>query len=93
MFSTFLKDNVLSFCNWKKPERLKKHVQSEMHSLAMTKWMKYRQMQTRSSSIISVMDDGHRRSVQCDREFLRVIVECLLYTAQQNTAQRDHEED
>lgn len=64
-----------------------------MHYLEMRKWMKYRQMQRRSSSIVSVMDDGHRKSVQCDREFLRVMVECLLYTAQQNIAQRGHEED
>ena len=91
--STFLKDNAFTFSNWKKPERLTKHHQSEMHSLAMTKWLEYRQMQRRSSSIISVMDDGHRKCVQRNRELLRVIIECLFYTAQQNIAQRGHEED
>ena len=91
--STFLKDNAFTFSNWEKPERLTKHHQSEMHSLAMTKWLEYHQMQRRSSSIISVMDDGHRKCVQRNRELLRVIIECLFYTAQQNIAHRSHEED
>ena len=91
--STFLKDNAFTFSNWKKPERLTKHHQSNAHSLAMTKWMEYRQMQRKSSSIISIIDDGHRKFVQRNREFLRVIIECLFYTAQQNIAQRGHEED
>ena len=91
--STFLKDNAFTFSNWKEPERLTKHHQSEMHSLAMTKWLEYRQMQRRSLSIISFMDDGHLKCVQRNRELLRVIIECLFYTAQQNIAQRGHEED
>jgi len=81
--STFLKDNAFTFSNWKKPERLTKHHQSDAHSLAMTKWLEYRQMERKSSSIISIIDDGHRKYVQRNREFLRVIIECLFYTAQQ----------
>ena len=57
--STFLKDNAFTFSNWKKPERLTKHHQSDAHSLAMTKWLEYRQMERKSSSIISIIDDGH----------------------------------
>ena len=91
--SKFMNDNTFTFCNWKKTERLTKHHQSEAHSLAMTKWLEYRQMQRRSSSIISIIDDGHRNYVKRNREFLRVIIECLFYTAQQNIAQRGHEED
>ncbi|XP_078368944.1 zinc finger MYM-type protein 1-like isoform X2 [Oculina patagonica] len=91
--STFLKDNAFTFSNWKKPERLTKHHQSDAHSLAMTKWLQYRQMKRKSSSIISIVDDGHRKYVQRNREFLRVIIECLFYTAQQNIAQRGHEEN
>lgn len=60
---------------------------------AMTKWLDYRQMQRRSSSIISVMDDGHQKCIQHNCELLRVIIECLFYTAQQNIAQRGHKED
>ena len=91
--SKFMNDNAFTFCNWKKTERLTKHHQSEAHSLAMTKWLEYRQMQRKSSSIISIIDDGHRNYVKRNREFLRVIIECLFYTAQQNIAQRGHEED
>ena len=91
--STVLKDNAFTFSNWKKPERLTKHHQSDAHSLAMTKWLEYRQMERKSSSIISIIDDGHRKYVQRNREFLRVITECLFHTAQQNIAQRGHEED
>ena len=91
--SKFMNDNTFTFCNWKKTERLTKHHQSEAHSLAMTKWLEYRQMQRKSSSIISIIDDGHRNYVKRNREFLRVIIECLFYTAQQNIAQRGHEED
>ena len=91
--STFLKDNAFTFSNWKKPERLTKHHQSDAHSLAMTKWLEYREMERKSSSIISIIDDGHRKYVQRNREFLRVIIKCLFYTAQQNIAQRGHEED
>ena len=91
--SKFMNDNTFTFCNWKKTERLTKHHQSEAHSLAMTKWLEYRQMQRKSSSIISIIDDGHLNYVKRNREFLRVIIECLFYTAQQNIAQRGHEED
>ena len=62
--STFMKDSTFTFCNWKKPERLTKHHQSEVHSLAMTKWLEHRQMQRKSSSIISIIDDRHRRYLQ-----------------------------
>ena len=88
-----MNDNTFTFCNWKKTERLTKHHQSEAHSLAMTKWLEYRQMQRKSSSIISIIDDGHRNYVKRNREFLYVIIKCLFYTAQQNITQRDHEED
>ncbi|XP_068692643.1 zinc finger MYM-type protein 1-like [Montipora foliosa] len=88
--SKFMNDNTFTFCNWKKTERLTKHHQSEAHSLAM---LEYRQMQRKSSSIISIIDDGHRNYVKRNREFLCVIIECLFYTAQQNIAQRGHEED
>ena len=50
-------------------------------------------MQRKSSSIISIIDDRHRNYVKRNREFLRVIIECLFYTAQQNIPQRGHEED
>ena len=75
--STFLKDTAFTFSNWKKPERLTKHHQSEMHSLAMPKWLEYSQMQRRSSSIISTMDDGHQKYIQRNCELLHAIIECL----------------
>ncbi|QQP37054.1 Uncharacterized protein FKW44_022356, partial [Caligus rogercresseyi] len=39
------------------------------------------------------LDTSHKDMVQKNRNYLKVIVESILYTAQQNIHQRGHEED
>ena len=86
-------DGRFQFTNWKKPERLKKHAKSNKHHLAMTKWIAYRGNDMRGTSILSRLQSDHKMDVTYNREYLKVIIQCLLYTAQQNIAQRGHVED
>ena len=47
----------------------------------------------RKNSIAKQLDDKRREEVQRNREYLRVLIECLVVTAQQNIARRGHRED
>ena len=90
---TFLAEkNPFFFDNWKKPERLAKHHKSEKHQRAMEMWMSIKANKKRNSSVISLLNEAHKQSVKENRMYLQVIIECLMYTAQQNIAQRGHEE-
>ena len=82
-----------SFDNWKKPERLVKHHKSEKHQRAMEMWMSSRANKKRNSSVLSQLHEAHDQSVKENRKYLQVIIECLMYTAQQNIAQRGHAEE
>ena len=59
----------------------------------MTKWIAYRGNNTRGTSILSRLQSDHKMEVTSNREYLKVIIQCLLYTAQQNITQRGHVED
>ena len=59
----------------------------------MTKWIAYRGNNTWGTSILSRLQSDHKMEVTFNREYLKVIMQCLLYTAQQNIAQRGHVED
>jgi hypothetical protein len=82
-----------SFENWKKPERLAKHHKSEKHQMAMEMWMMRRANEKHNSSVLSQLNEDHKQSVKQNRDYLKVIIECLMHTAQQNIAQRGHEEE
>ena len=41
---------------------------------------------------MSLLDSNHKSMVVKNRKYLEVIIECLVFTAQQNIAQRGHEE-
>ena len=79
--------------NWKKYERLKKHAQSESHYDAMIKWISAKRNEKQKSTILSQLDSHHKATVLKNRQYLKVIIETLMFTAQQNTSQRGHEED
>ena len=89
----FLGNAKFQFRNWKKPERLLKHGQSKSHQLAMVKWLSYRASKTRETSVLQQLNDEHHRQVKENREYLRIIIECVIFTAQQNIAQRGHVEE
>ena len=40
----------------------------------------------------SLLNEDHEQSVKENRMYLQVIIECLMYTAQQNIPQRGHKE-
>ncbi len=82
-----------SFDNWKKPERLAKHHKSEKHQTAMEMWMSSRANKKHNCSVLSQLHEDHQQSVKENRDYLKVIIESLMYTAQQNVAQRGHEEE
>jgi len=85
-------DDSFSFWNWKKPERLAKLSQSKTHNLAMTQWITDKINQKRQTSILSQLDNAHKDMVRKNRDYLKVIIESLLYLAQQNLSVRGHQE-
>ena len=88
----YLNAHDFTFDNWKKPERLTKHHKSENHQTAMTKWIDSRANKKRNTSILSKLQESHKQNVKENRDYLKVIIECLMFTAQQNIAQRGHDE-
>ena len=83
---------VFEFSNWKKFERLAKHANSHDHREAMTNWIQHRYAVAKNKTVTDGIITAHERFVKKNRQYLRVIIECLLFTAQQNIAQRAHEE-
>ena len=82
----------VTFDNWKKTERLTKHHKSDNHQTAMAKWIESRADKKRNTSVMSQLQESHKQYVKENREYLRVIIECLMFTAKQNIAQRGHDE-
>ena len=88
----YLNFHDFTFDNWKKLERLTKHHKSEDHLTAMAKWIGSRANKKRNTSILSKLQQSHKQYVKENRGYLKVIIECLMFTAQQNIAQRGHDE-
>ena len=88
----FGKDASFVFKNWKKPSKLTKHSQSENHVSCMTKWLQFKAMERKNSSVLQQLSNAHKEQVKFNRKYLQVIIECLIFTAMQNIAVRGHEE-
>ena len=78
--------------NCKKPSKLTKHSHSENHVTSMTQWVQFIAMQRRNTSVLQQLNSAHQEQVASNRQYLQVIIECLIFTAQQNIAVRGHEE-
>lgn len=89
----FLNETTFRYDNWKKTVRLVKHSKSKRHQFAMAKWLAYRANLKKQTSVLTQLSNEHSRQVKENREYLKVIIECLIFTAQQNIAQRGHCED
>lgn len=89
----FMHGNTFTFENWKKTHRLTKHTKSSRHQQAMIKWIDYREQARRKHSMLGQLNTAHKQQVARNREYLKIIIETLLFTAKQNIAQRGHEED
>ena len=88
----YLNAHDFTFDNWKKIERLTKHHKSENHQTAMAKWIDSRANKKKDTSILSKLQESHKQYVKENRDYLKVIIECLMFTAQQNIVQRGHDE-
>ena len=91
--SKYNKDNSFTLKNWKKIHRLKKHSRSANHKQAMLKWINAKTNAKRKSSVLNQLNVAHKQQVLHNRKYLRIIIESLAYTAQQNIAQRGHDEN
>lgn len=89
----FQSNSTFKFNNWKKPQRLTKHSLSSAHQMAMAQWLAYNTNKRKQTSILMQLNDEHDRQVKENREYLRIVIECVVFTAQQNIAQRGHCED
>ena len=89
----FGKDTSFVFRNWKKSEKLANHGKSENHVRSMTRWLQFKAMQRNQTSVLQQLNSAHQDQVASSRQYLKVIIQSLMYTAQQNVAIREHEEN
>ena len=82
----FMNERNFSFRDWKKPERLNKHAKSKCHTMAMTKWIVSKNLDS-VESVIDLLDSHHKDNVKANRQYMKIIIESLVFTAQQNIAQ------
>ncbi|CAL4240950.1 unnamed protein product [Meganyctiphanes norvegica] len=59
----------------------------------MTKWMNAKINAKQKYTIIAELNSKHKLTVQTNRKYLKVIIECLMFTAQQNISQRGSDEN
>ena len=81
------------FSNWKRPEALIKHQKSQDRDIAIARWIAFSENIRRKTSIAKQLDNKQREKNQRIREYLRVLIECLVFTAQQNIAERGYRKD
>ena len=89
----FGKDTSVVFRNWKKSAKLAKHGKSENHVRSMTRWLQFKAMQRNKTSVLHQLNTAYQDQVASNRQYLKVIIQSLMYTAQQNVAIRGHEEN
>ncbi|CAB3983629.1 Hypothetical predicted protein [Paramuricea clavata] len=88
-----MRDNTFTFDNWKRSDRLKKHIKSGVHKNAVAKWINSRIHSKHETSVMKQLTDARQKDVLRNREYLRIIITSIFYTAQQNVALRGHEEN
>ena len=59
----------------------------------MTKWALSKANEKKNTSVLKQLDSAHKQLVLSNGKYLQVIIECLMFTAQQNVAIRGHEEN
>ena len=57
------------------------------HTMAMTKWIVSKNLDS-GESVIDLVDSHHKDSIKANRQYMKIIIESLVFTAQQNIAQR-----
>jgi hypothetical protein len=65
----FMNNDRFKYDNWKKSNRLLKHVQSKCHQTAMAKWLAYRANQVKQTSVLVQLHHEHERQIEQNRDF------------------------
>ena len=60
---------------------------------AMAKWMGLRVNKNKKTSVLAQLESAHKDLVNKNRAYMKVIVESILYTTQQNIPKRGHTEE
>ncbi|KAK6191009.1 hypothetical protein SNE40_002759 [Patella caerulea] len=89
----FMGNTSFKFDNWKKPKGLVKHANSKRHRNGITKWLEYKNARKNATNVLIQLDNAHKKLASENRAYLKIVIECLLYTAQQNIAQRGSVEE
>lgn len=76
--------------NWKKTgEKLDKHAISAAHSFSMSKWVEYRKP---TQSVSTLLSDSHKELLLENRDYLKKVIDILLYLSKQGLPLRGHDE-
>ena len=59
--------------------------------MAMTKWIVSKNWDS-GESVIDLVDSHHKDSIKANRQYMKIIIKSLVFTAQQNVAQRGVED-
>ena len=54
------------------PSKLTKHSQSENHVSCMTKWLQFKAMERKDSSVLQQLSSAHKEQVKINRKYLQV---------------------
>ena len=68
----FGKDALFVFKSWKKPSKLTKHSRSENHVSCMTRWLQFKAMDRKDSSVLQQLSIAHKEQVKINRKYLQV---------------------
>ena len=85
------------FCDSSHDENLAMRTLCKESSLNGTRhtwlsWVLYKTAKNISSSVLQQLDSCHSEKVQSNRQYLQIIIECIMFSAQHNIAVRGHEE-
>lgn len=68
------------------------HSSSEVHQEAMLNWAEYKKRITAGESIGMCLDRMGQQQISDNRQYVQILIECVLYCSQQGIAFRGHEE-
>lgn len=89
--TAFTKDG---FTNWKNAtQTFKTHETSMGHKYAMQDWVESKNRVKQGSTIKTMLDEGHLKTVRENRRYLAAVIDSLRFTACQEIAQRGHREN
>lgn len=84
------------FKNWKRASEKNagflQHDNSFLHKKSMVFWSSYKQQQKENKSVRSQLSNAHQILVKENREYIKIVIESLLYLASQGLALRGHNE-